>query len=309
MDELEQFSTVLGENRVTVEQLGVTNAAVIPIENEDDDIPTVTESEPATVTGGAAETAANGSDKRLNNAAETAAAVKTAVSATPAPEFDRVQAITRFLVGGVLEGTDEFAKRLELWEAYLRELLPDASPDLSEASARELLRYGLVGFIFESEDSGRILLQKLWKVPGGMAKTAVRPSKSLANSRFTRPLRRRLDRMADRGEKQIMRWIERGHREEPLSRNLARLGIQEITDEFINQLAQNEEVKELVQEQSMGLAGEAVDQVRERTFSADTLVERIARALTRRPPRLEPPLADLSDYHGGKRVFEEDDTE
>ena len=62
-------------------------------------------------------------------------------------------------------------------------------------------------------------------------------------------------------------------------------------------MAQNEEVKELVQEQSLGLAGEAVEQVRERTFTADTLVERIARAITRRGQRLEPPVADLSEYH------------
>jgi hypothetical protein len=153
-----------------------------------------------------------------------------------------------------------------------------------------------VGFIFESEETGRALFKKLLKVPGGLAKTAVGPTKSIANSRFTGPLRRRLDRMADRGESQLLRWIERGHAEEPLSRNLARLGIQEITDEIINQLAQNEEVKELVQEQSKGLASEAVGQVRERTFSADTLVERIARAVTRRTPRLEPPLADLSEF-------------
>ncbi len=104
-----------------------------------------------------------------------------------------------------------------------------------------------------------------------------------------------------------MRWIERGHAEEPLSRNIARLGVQEITDEFINQLAQNEEVKTLVQDQSMGLATEAVDQVRERTFSADTLVERIARAVTRRNPRLEPPKADLSEFQGGAAFLEQGD--
>ncbi|MCZ7671351.1 MAG: hypothetical protein M5U34_31575 [Chloroflexi bacterium] len=224
------------------------------------------------------------------------------------PEFDKIQAITRFLVGGVLEGADEFTKRLELWEAYLREELPVVPLDLSETSERDLLRYGLVGFIFESEDTGRALLKKLLKVPGGVARTAVRPTKSVANSRFTRPIRRRLDRMADRGGNQIMRWIERGYAEEPLSRNLARLGVAEITDEYIDLLAQNEELKELVQEQSIGLAGEAVGQVRERTFSADTLIERIARAVTRRSPRLEPPLADLSEFHGGKRFFEGDDT-
>ena len=208
------------------------------------------------------------------------------------------------MVGGALEGADEFSKRLQLWEEFLREEMPENQAQLSDATERELLRYALIGFIFESEDTARQLSKKLLKVPAGVMKTAVRPTKSVANSRFTGPLRRRLNRMADRGEEQIMRWVQRGFDEEPLSRNLARLGVQEITDEFIDQLAQNEEVKELVQEQSIGLAGEAVEQVRERTFSADTLVERIARAVTRRGQRLEPPMADLTEYHDN--LFEED---
>jgi hypothetical protein len=233
--------------------------------------------------------------------------IDTAVSITSDPEFDKLQAITRFVVGGALEGIDEFTQRLELWEAYIRNEMPEITSDLSEASERDLIRYGLIGFIFESEDTGRKILKSLLKVPGGVARTAVRPTKSVANSRFTGPLRRRLDRMADRGEGQLMRWIERGYAEEPLSRNIARLGVQEITDEFINQLAENEEVKTLVQDQSMGLATEAVDQVRERTFSADTLVERIARAVTRRNPRLEPPKADLSEFQGNAAFLDQGD--
>lgn len=288
---------------------------VIPVDNDDDDGPTVIEGESITVTvenADAAETETGKISSQDIKAAADAMAdaltdVDTAVSIANDPNFDKLQSITRFVVGGALEGMDEFTQRLEIWEAYIRDELPETTADLSEASERDLVRYGFIGFIFESEDTGRKILKSLLKVPGGVARTAVRPTKSVANSRFTGLLRRRLNRMADRGEGQLMRWIERGYAEEPLSRNIARLGVQEITDEFINQLAHNEEVKELVQEQSMGLAGEAVDQVRERTFSADTLVERIARAVTRRAPRLEPPQADLSEYRGDTLLFDEGD--
>ena len=287
---------------------------IIPIDN-DDDGPTVIEGESITVTVDnvvAVESETGGISSEDIRAAADAMAdaftdIDTAVSITSDPEFDKLQAFTRFVVGGALEGMDEFSQRLELWEAYIRNEMPEITSDLSEASERDLIRYGLIGFIFESEETGRRILKSLLKVPGGVVRTAVRPTKSVANSRFTGPLRRRLDRMADRGEGQLMRWVERGHAEEPLSRNIARLGIQEITDEFINQLAQNEEVKTLVQDQSMGLATEAVDQVRERTFSADTLVERIARAVTRRSPRLEPPEADLSEFQGGAAFLKQGD--
>ena len=313
MNELEETTTQ------TVNGNGAANLpqpqpeTVIPVHN--DDGPTVIEGESITVTveNEAAAEPETGeiSSEDIRAAADAMADaltdVDTAVSITSDPEFDRLQAITRFVVGGALEGMDEFTQRLELWEAYIRNEMPEITSDLSEASERDLIRYGLIGFIFESEDTGRKILKSLLKVPGSVARTAVRPTKSVANSRFTGPLRRRLDRMADRGEGQLMRWIERGQAEEPISRNIARLGVQEITDEFINQLAQNEEVKTLVQDQSMGLAAEAVDQVRERTFSADTLVERIARAVTRRTPRLEPPKADLSEFHGGATLFDQGD--
>jgi hypothetical protein len=272
----------------------------IPIDNEDEAGPTIIEGEAVVV-----------SDEDVGASAgaeETAVPLLEAGEAVE-PEFDSLHAVTRFLVGGALEGAAEFTQRLQLWEAYLREELPEESADLSAASERDLMRYALIGFIFESEDTGRVVLRKLLKVPGAVARTAVRPTKSVANSRLTGPIRRRIERMADRGEEQLIRWIERGRDEEPLSRNLARLGVQEITDEFINQLAENEELKGLVQEQSVGLAGEAVEQVRERTFSADTLVERIARAVTRRSPRLAPPMADLSEYEGPVKLLDQEGDE
>jgi hypothetical protein len=320
MNETEEATTQTlngnGTNSLPQSQLQAAPETMIPVD-KDDDGPLIIEGESVTVTVENVDPTEPGSEsissQDIRAAADAMADALTdanmAVSITSDPEFDKLQAITRFVVGGALEGVDEFTQRLELWEAYIRDEMPETTSDLSEASERDLLRYGLIGFIFESEDTGRKILKGLLKVPGGVARTAVRPTKSVANSRFTGPIRRRLDRMADRGESQIMRWIERGHAEEPLSRNIARLGVQEITDEFINQLAQNEEVKTLVQDQSMGLATEAVDQVRERTFSADTLVERIARAVTRRNPRLEPPKADLSEFQGSAAFLNQrDDT-
>ncbi len=37
---------------------------------------------------------------------------------------------TRFLVGGALEGIDEFATRLEVWEAYIRDEMPETTADV-----------------------------------------------------------------------------------------------------------------------------------------------------------------------------------
>lgn len=66
-------------------------------------------------------------------------------------------------------------------------------------------------------------------------------------------------------------------------------------DQYLAYLQENPDaVQELVQGQSIGLAGEMLDEVRERTVTADSLAERIVRTLLKRTPRSEipePPLA------------------
>ncbi|MFO7683177.1 MAG: hypothetical protein R6X34_24345 [Chloroflexota bacterium] len=304
MNDTEQSSapTVNGNgiNGVMNDHLALADSASIPVENEG---PMVIEGSAVTVTRAdvvqSAPMEISGQDikEMADEIADMMTNPETAVSFEDDPDFDRLHAITRFLIGGAIEGTVEFTERLKIWESFIREELPLVSPtDLENLPERDLLRYALIGFVFEGEDTSRRVLKKLLKAPGQVAKTAVRTTKPITSSRFAAPVQRRIDGMAARGEEQILRWIQRGQAEEPLSRNIARLGVQEIVDEFINQLAQNEEVQTLVQEQGVGLAGEVVDQVRERTFTADTLVERIARAVTRRDPRVAPPKADLSEY-------------
>ena len=216
-------------------------------------------------------------------------------------EFDTLNSLTRLLLGGALEGSAELARRLAVWEAYLRQenggVLVSEEPD-----SEQLLRHALIGLVFTGEEKARRGLSLVWDVQKRLAKTAVSTARPLANNRRLQPLQRRLDRVAERGQEEIVRWIERGQAEEPFSRQLANLAYAEIVAEFISQLAGNQEVQELVQQQGVGLAGEVVDQVRERTFTADTVVERLARALTRRPPRLTPPPADLSELPGGPLV-------
>ncbi|MGB5060650.1 MAG: hypothetical protein WBO48_18260 [Candidatus Promineifilaceae bacterium] len=275
--------------------------AAIPIINEDDG-PMVVQSAPVRVTAADVDETAVANLTRTqvmdiaDQIADALTDPDTIVTPPDDPEFDTLHALTRFLVGIAIEGSKEMSLRLQLWEAFLHEELPKTPPDSAEVAEKDVLRFALIGFLLESEDASRTLGSKLLKVPGGLARTAVRTAKPVTNSRFAKPLQRRIDRLAGRGEEQLTRWIQRGQSEEPFSRNLARLGVQEIVDEFINQLAQNKEVQTLVQEQGVGLAGEVVDQVRERTFTADTLIERIARAVTRRSPRVAPPMADLSEY-------------
>jgi hypothetical protein len=62
--------------------------------------------------------------------------------------------------------------------------------------------------------------------------------------------------------------------------------IREQGDRYVEHLRENSEaIRELVQSQSVGLATEVADSVRERTVTADTLLERFVRSVLRRRPR------------------------
>ncbi len=106
---------------------------------------------------------------------------------------------------------------------------------------------------------------------------------------FTAPFERAFESFMERGQETVNGWVERGRREEPMSRELALNTVETIIDEFITLLSENPELAELVQQQSVGLVGEVVDEVRSRTVSADVLAETLVRRLFRRPVRSELP--------------------
>jgi len=74
--------------------------------------------------------------------------------------------------------------------------------------------------------------------------------------------------------------------------------IREQGDRYIEHLQENSEaIRALVQSQSAGLASEVADSVRERTVTADTLLERFVRSVLRRRPRetLDGPPPEVRD--------------
>jgi hypothetical protein len=69
--------------------------------------------------------------------------------------------------------------------------------------------------------------------------------------------------------------------------SIARQAVQGTTDEVIDVLSVHPGVKELVEKQSSGFATEIVEEIRERTVSLDTLIERVTRKVLRKKPRTQ----------------------
>jgi hypothetical protein len=199
--------------------------------------------------------------------------------------------LLRLLVGGGDLSLEALLRNLEKWESKLadEELLSPETAARSGARGQqqrvELLRYALTGLLFEAQDGlmeGLGLLDRLGRAVDRLAQPWLRP---VQRSRLLSPFWKRYEALAQRGEQEVNRWIERGRREARLSRRLAETALKTTVDQNIEYLTTNPEVQELVQTQSTGLANEVIEEVRERTVSADTFLEGLARSLLRRVPR------------------------
>ena len=220
--------------------------------------------------------------------------------------FDTAAALLRLLVGGALVGMDELRIRLERWQEATqasaqttRQTIHQTMRTMPPRTTSDALRYTLVGMLFETETRMR----------RGFATMAARFSRfsrlsGEANLFYTTlgsdwhqtpfdPLRERLDEMRFRAMETVDRWADRGWVEEQQGRRMARQAAAGVIDELLDYMAQNPEVRHLIEEQGMGMAETAVDEVRERTASADMWIERIAHNLLHRP--VSGPLAKPAD--------------
>jgi len=210
------------------------------------------------------------------------------------PEFDPLRALTSLLVGGAIEGASQLTTRLQIYQEELRQEAAELAGEDVEAEAvdeDELihLRYALVGLIFDAQSTFRRNVSLWAKIADRSARATSQVTQPVTNSVLFSPFRQRYRSLTRRGEESLARWIADGRVEESPSRELARRTYTELVDEFIDHLAENPELQSLITEQSIGVASDMRDEVRERTVTADNLMEGLVRRILHRTPRAELP--------------------
>lgn len=224
-------------------------------------------------------------------------------STSPNPEDEEIlRRLIRLAVGVILVGQDALQKYLPLWEAEARQILDEiekkASPSAETqtgAPAPVMLtstpwfpkswEYRLIGLAFESPNYFRMAFKQLTRAPGSAWRATAplrRPLDWLGVTDFTRNW---LTGTTERLKTDLERLEEIGQSEAAPSRALGQAAVMESFDRFLQRLAENPEVQELVQTQTSGLTTEFVEEIRERTVSADTFVEAFLRRLLKQPIR------------------------
>jgi hypothetical protein len=228
-------------------------------------------------------------------------------------------------IGGLLLGVDLLREQLGAWEQAVDPIespkqaelvegvdpLPEVLPPPSEYKASqepsaERITLALAGLVYETQERIERDVARLARV-GGRFNEMISPLvRTLGANPMIKPVNRRFDQLVARGQAEVDRWVKTGRSELGHSRQLVKIATTETVDASLEYLSKSEDVTELVQQQSTGLAAEVIEEMRERTVSGDHLLESIARSLFRRKPRgaLPPPPLEVREGAIRKRPIE-----
>jgi hypothetical protein len=191
--------------------------------------------------------------------------------------------VTRLLVGVALEGSDELLRRLRQWETSARETAT-TTPYVKDTSQAAEFRYAVIGLLLEGETHVRQGIQRLEQATAEATQRVTRTVDPNGWPAPRGPLSRGLDRFLTRRQADIGRWREAGRQAEHEGRLTAREALATSTHEVFGYMAQEPQVRELIEQQGVTMASTALGAVRARTATADRLVERfVRRALRMRP--------------------------
>ncbi|MFC1465550.1 MAG: hypothetical protein ACFLMY_11960 [Candidatus Brachytrichaceae bacterium NZ_4S206] len=209
------------------------------------------------------------------------------------PETDAVESLLRLVVGATALGIDELLKRLRAWEA---EALynPHRSAPLPAETPAVRARYALIGLLFLASRAARETAVDFANYSEKQASNAYNLLSGFARTPvigiLARPMKAGVDALLRTRDRELERWIRIGRVEERDGRRIAAMGIEELSRELVDAISKNEKLKtaisNLVQQQSLDLTGEIVDDLRQGAKDADDRLEAaIWRLLGREPQR------------------------
>jgi hypothetical protein len=214
-------------------------------------------------------------------------------------EFERLQLLTRLLLGSLTQGSGELMERLRDLEHEIEadpELMEqDLGPD--DETVYDLLRYLGIGLFARGQKRLARRTRRGYYFSLGVTSWFLEQLDRATDNPLARPVRRPIESRVRSFWEQVGLIAHEGKREEQTARVLTRQAAIVTLDELADSLAENPELADLIRrqvtEKSAGLAEVVVDNTRRVTARADDVVEDLVRRLLRRKPREELPPSPL----------------
>ncbi len=204
------------------------------------------------------------------------------------PEFDAVDALSRLLLGGAADLSDILLKLLEDWETQVVERHA-AAIVAEEEDLGDILRYLLIGTAIQSQRQVRSSTKTAGSWLLGAANMTLSVTRPVTQSRLFAPARRTAGAMTGRLEDRIADLVRLGRAEEFAGRLMAEVALQDSIDWTMDYVAQNPEIRDLVEQQALGFTEEIAVGVRSRSITADNIIENMLRKILGRTPRADLP--------------------
>ena len=215
-------------------------------------------------------------------------------------EFERLQLLSRFLIGALAFGGDGARNRLkELQRRYDTDPSPPTYDDSLEGeSTAALLSYTTIGLILHGQRRVARSIRTGYYASLGAASWLSEKFSGAASNSLTRPLARPIQTRLARLSRQMDALAREGKLETQLGRRLTADALGEIIDDFVDLIAESPELTQYVQQilgqQGAGLASTVGGNARQLTARGDYVVEGVVRRILRRPSRRELPPSPLA---------------
>jgi hypothetical protein len=200
-----------------------------------------------------------------------------------------LKAAMRLVVGSTLTGRDALTQELRKIQAAQVIDKPEMIVVDENEEFRDKLKYLLLGVLFETPDvlqRNMLTVEKASSKVFGLFSKIVSP---LTNSWLFSPVKNQVDVAASRGERVIDRLIMKGRMEEQNSRLMMRQeNINNLMNEFVDYLVLKTEIRQIIQEASVNVAGDVVVDLQEQSAAVDTAMEQKLKSIFRRRPPEQP---------------------
>lgn len=213
-------------------------------------------------------------------------------------QVNDIKGTLRLVIGSAMTGTDAFTKRLRQIQSTQETVKPAAIVIDENETARDQLRYLLLGMLFEAPDLLQRSLESVEHVSSRVYGLFSRLLSPITNSWVLSPVKGRYDGAVTRGEKVIDRLIMKGRIEEQNSRLiLQQKNIDDLVNELLEYVILKTEAQQLIEEGGIGMAGGVVDEFREQSASVDTTLEQKLKSIfhKRVPSQPVTPPSDLTE--------------
>jgi hypothetical protein len=207
--------------------------------------------------------------------------------------MDALESLLRLAVGATALGADELLVRVRKWEEQVM-YNPQRTALMPAETPAVRARYALIGLLFVATRTARNAAIDFANYSERQADGIYRTLDDFARTPLlgilARPFKAGVDAVLRTRDRELERWIRIGRVEERDGRRVAALGTEELINEIILRISENDKLKasisQLVQQQSLDMTGEVVDDLRQGTIDADNLLESVIWRLLGRKPRI-----------------------